>query len=404
MTKARLLDLTRLVSRLGQRPLTGIDRVELAYLDAFIAEKPQMFGLVRTSLGFLLLDQAGGVKLAEFIRSGQRLVAPQVWQKILRRGPTDRKAAEAFARKNSIASSPAVFLGQMLRKVLPSETDYFNVGHANLSANVFIAVRSIRNSRAYAMVHDTSPLDYPQYCREDMIKPFEKKIKTVSEHADFVIHLTLDQRRKTESHFSEFGRIPEGIIAGLGLTPALLPAENLAQIKPRSPYFVMLGTIEPRKNHALILDVWKQLVQKGGDVPHLYICGKRGWADPSVFAQIDALALQGFVTPRTDLDDASTSFLLRGASALLFPTYAEGYGLPPLEALALATPVICSDLPVIREVLGEFAVYLSPTDSYSWLETITRFLASPSLKQKQRFEPPTWRNHFLKVLGEGFQQ
>jgi glycosyltransferase involved in cell wall biosynthesis len=88
---------------------------------------------------------------------------------------------------------------------------------------------------------------------------------------------------------------------------------------------------------------------------------------------------------------------MQGARALLFPSLAEGYGLPPLEAGGLGTKVIASNLPVLREVCGDFPVYLDPRDSYSWLETINSLAHNqPSDHKKQNL--PLWADHFKVVL------
>jgi glycosyltransferase involved in cell wall biosynthesis len=168
----------------------------------------------------------------------------------------------------------------------------------------------------------------------------------------------------------------------------------------KQPYFVAVGTIEPRKNHALLLQVWADLAGRTSPVPELYIVGKRGWNNTAVLAQLDALLPESPIKILPNLPDAAVLALVQGARALLFPSFAEGYGLPPIEAASLGTPVICADLTVIREVMADFPVYLSPTDSYSWVETIILLSGDVRGNQSKRFDPPTWENHFLKVLRE----
>ena len=158
-----------------------------------------------------------------------------------------------------------------------------------------------------------------------------------------------------------------------------------------------LGTIEPRKNHALLLDVWDGLAQGGGDIPHLFIIGNRGWADPALLARLDAQPAG--VTELRGLSDGAVAALVAGARALLFPTLAEGYGLPPLEAAALGTPVVCTDLTVLRETLLDYPVYLHPSDSYAWMETIRAHAdGSGGRNGKAGLDLPSWKDHFNAVL------
>jgi glycosyltransferase involved in cell wall biosynthesis len=162
------------------------------------------------------------------------------------------------------------------------------------------------------------------------------------------------------------------------------------------PYFITIGTIEPRKNHALLLDVWEQL-GTGPDVPQLIVLGAKGWAGPELFARLDRAIATGNVIHHADLDDGRAMGLLLGARALLFPTFAEGFGLPPIEALALGVPVIAADLPVLREVLGDKVVYLDPSDSYSWMETI-RAMRQGGAVGNACHAAPRWADHFKIVL------
>ncbi|MDT9702392.1 glycosyltransferase, partial [Streptomyces sp. P17] len=91
------------------------------------------------------------------------------------------------------------------------------------------------------------------------------------------------------------------------------------------PRFVTLGTIEPRKNHALLLDVWDSLPPPR---PQLVVIGRRGWADQALFARIAATP---DVAEFNTLDDGQVAAVLTGAQALLMPSFAEGFGLPLTE-------------------------------------------------------------------------
>jgi glycosyltransferase involved in cell wall biosynthesis len=185
------------------------------------------------------------------------------------------------------------------------------------------------------------------------------------------------------------GRLPDGITANLGVSVA----QPIATDAPAQPYFVTLGTIEPRKNHALLLNLWAQMPNP----PGLLILGGRGWSNAEVFARLDALPDDSPIQERAGLSDGQIAFLLQGAQALLFPSFAEGFGIPALEAASLGTPVVAADLPVFQELLGEFAVYLDVTDSYSWMETIRR-LATVGLAKRTVKTPPNWAEHFKLVL------
>ena len=391
MAPARLLDLTRLVSRLGRGPMTGVDRVEFAYLDHLLGLPDPVYGLIRSAIGYLLLDRAGMAAL----RDDRVEMARSDWiGRLAYRDDPARACAEAGIRRLAIARIARRRLAQGLRRYLPPGSSYLNTGHANLDVPTLRQIHAA-GLRIAVLVHDTIPLDHPEFARADMIAPFRRKMEAVAQQADLVIHTSHAARAKTEAQFAKMGRVPEAVVANLGVTVAAPAALAFA---PQPPYFVILGTIEPRKNHALLLDVWEKLP----DPPRLYIVGGRGWSNAAVTARLDALPPGSAVRELTGLPDGAVASLLQGAQALLFPSHAEGFGLPALEAAAQGTPVIAADLPVFRELLGEFAVYLDVTDSYSWLETISRMakteLTGAERAGRIRKIPPNWADHFKNVL------
>lgn len=393
---ACLIDLTRLVSRQGHATLTGIDRVELAWLSHLLTLQTPLYALIRTPAGCLLLPRAGAQAVQDL---ALRRIVPDrsdLLSRLTRRGNPARGRAETLLRRLAIARVPVWALARGLRH-LPTGAIYLNFGHSNLSVPMLSALGQA-GLRRLVMVHDCIPLDHPEFSRADAPAAFAAKLAAVSAHADTVIHLTHATKAGTEAHLSRLGRVPPGIVAPLGVTvappdPAALPPG----LDLTAPYFVILGTIEPRKNHALLLDVWDRLGKNGNPVPRLFIAGSRGWADPDLLARLDrkppgVIELAGSA-------DGAVSALLTGARALLFPSHAEGFGLPAIEAAALSVPLICSDLPVFREILNDYPVYLKPDDIYSWAETIKR-VTSQNLQTVAvaRTVLPQWQEHFRAVL------
>ena len=365
--------------------MTGVDRVEFAYLDQFLRLDTPCLGLVRTALGFLLLDRPAMTALRDGSLDLTRndLIGRIAW----RRDPA-RGRAEAALRRLAIARCTKRGLARLLKRHLRPGSSYFNTGHANLDHRTMAQVRAV-GLRIAVLVHDTIPLDHPEFARPDTVEPFRHKMQVVATHADLVIHTTNSARALTEAQLARLGCVPDGITANLGV-PVADPVPTDA---PQTPYFVTLGTIEPRKNHGFLLDLWAQLPEPSG----LLILGGRGWSNAEVFARLDALPPDSPIQERAGLTDGQIAFLLQGAQGLLFPSYAEGFGIPAIEAASLGTPVVTSDLPVFQELLGEFAVYLDVTDSYSWMETISRLAKADRTHRKGR-TPPNWAQHFKLVL------
>ncbi len=398
---AWLLDLTRTVSRLGRGQLTGIDRVELAYLQHLLVQSDPVFGLVRTALGFVLLDRTGARGVLDRVVGAAPLGQADVLARLTNRHLPQNGRAEAEVRRMAVARCLPVRLGAVLRKRLPAGTAYVNVGHANITAQVMRAVKSVPGGQVLVMVHDTIPLDHPQLCRAGMQKGFANKLAIVAAHGDLVVHTAHCTRLQTETHLAKFGRVPPGIVAPLGT--ALAAPDRAGLGKDQRPYFVVLGTIEPRKNLGLLVKVWRELQKTGGPVPHLFIVGNRGWESQSLFADLDALAEAGVVSLLHSLGDAAVAALLQDAEALLFPSLAEGFGLPPVEAAALGVPVLSGKLPVVVETLQDYPVYLDTSDVYAWVEAINHQMKYRKQGQdadRQIRVPPNWVDHFAKAFSK----
>ena len=88
--------------------------------------------------------------------------------------------------------------------------------------------------------------------------------------------------------------------------------------------------------------------------------------------------------------------LLQQANGALFPSLAEGFGLPPAAAVAMGTPVICCDLPVYRDILGDIPIYLKASDPYSWANKIKEM--AEQRPPHTDYQPPDWDRHFNLVL------
>lgn len=401
---ARLLDLSRLCSRAGRIP-TGIDRVELAYLNAFLAGSVPVYGLVQTAWGYLLLDKDGCRSLRDRIEGRLPWGSADLLSR-LRFGLTpDRQRSEADLRRIAIARTLPLGLPYMLRRYVPQECRYVNVGHANLSARVLGAVKASLRARVAIMVHDTIPLDFPHYQRAGTVERFRGMLRRVQKHADVVLCNSAQTEGDVMRHLSANGRIPDTVVAHLGLAAL---AHGLEPVWPTGfdrhrPYFVTVGTIEPRKNHMFLMNLWAEMqaTLPEAAVPQLLICGGRGWNNDVMFARLDTDPMMGrHVFELSGQSDDQIAGLLSHAHGALFPSHAEGFGLPPAEALGLGVPVICNSLEIYREILGDYPVYASVQDSYLWKQEIQKLAARQWNGQSRRvsFQPPSWDAHFNKVL------
>lgn len=374
-TSPFLLDVTRLIWRRwrGRLP-TGIDRVCLAYLKHF-GERSQ--AVVQHKHFRRILDEGASRDLFALLEAPPEQFRPGLLAGILRH----------------------------LRGMSGKGRDrlYLNVGHTGLNSDGFRRWVTSANVRPVYLVHDVIPITHPQFCRPGEDLRHRDRMATVLTTASGVIgnsQATLDELAQFAA--AESLPMPASHAAWLGI-------ELLPHPQPRStasaPTFVTLGTIEGRKNHQLLLTIWDRLIDRlGTAAPRLLIIGQRGWEAEPAFELLDkSEKLRGHVIELGSCSDQELAGHLASARALLFPSLAEGYGLPLIEALAMGVPAIASDLPVFREVCGDIPDYLKPVDAAAWEVEILDYAApesplrSAQLERIKRFHPPTWQAHFDSV-------
>ncbi len=163
----------------------------------------------------------------------------------------------------------------------------------------------------------------------------------------------------------------------------------------RKNQFVFVSTIEPRKNHLLLLNVWRKIINSGipsSQIPKLHIIGRRGWSFQAVADVLDrSPAIAQHVIEHNKAPDEVLVEIIQSSRAMLFPSFDEGWGLPIVESLALGTPVICSDIPVHRECTQGNAVYIDPIDGLGWYRTILDVAMGEQILDCSGFKPVTWK-------------
>ncbi|MEM9196628.1 MAG: glycosyltransferase [Pseudomonadota bacterium] len=374
-----LLDISRSLSRCGHDTPSGIDRVEAAYLTAL--RGTLYWGLARIAGGFVLLSAEA---VAHVLAAGAE--APLDLRGRWPRRSVQVRRAESLARRLALARADRAGLGAMLRAHLPPETLALNVGHSNLSQHVLAALKEAAALRV-VMIHDTIPLDHPDLARPAPARRFAARL-----HAAAQADLLLANSQHTAGQIAAWLRhwglpIPPIEVLSLGITPPDMPVAPAAQ-----PAFVMLGTVEPRKGHAMLLDIWARW---GAAPPTLDVIGRMGWAGRELRRRL-ADPPPGVVC-HGPLPDRELHRLMARARALLLPSTAEGFGLPLAEAMAMGLPAIVSDLPALRETGGSWPTYLEADDRVAWQNEIRRHSATDpfsGLTPPKPHAPMLWTAHF----------
>jgi|GEM_PF-3185188 len=285
---------------------------------------------------------------------------------------------------------------------------YLNTSHHGISnRDGYEVLKDVFGVRFAFYIHDLIPIEWPEYVRAQGYDDHVKRMHVVSDYADLVIVNSHYTKQCFENWCLKNAKKPPTTdVAFIGVEEKFLAKKDeafknkLYSIIDKS-YFVCIGTIEPRKNHLLLLQVWRDFVQRGLTPPNLVLIGKRGWENQNVFNFIDQCHdIKPFVVEMNGLNDDALERIVRGAKALLFPSFTEGWGMPLVEAQSLGTPVICSDIDVFREASSGRATFINPLDALSWRDAIEDF-AKPESQSRQAalerladFVPPDWESHF----------
>jgi glycosyltransferase involved in cell wall biosynthesis len=163
-----------------------------------------------------------------------------------------------------------------------------------------------------------------------------------------------------------------------------LPSEYrsvLDKHRIRTPYLLYVGTIEPRKNLITLIRAYHELLKTTPHRPQLVLCGGRGWLFDEVFKLVEELKLQDQIRFTDYVEDVDLPALYSGAEVFVYPSLYEGFGLPPLEAMACGTPVITSNVSSLPEVVGQAGLMHDPNDFSALTAGIVRLLGDADARE-----------------------
>jgi glycosyltransferase involved in cell wall biosynthesis len=320
--------------------------------------------------------------------------------------PVPERAARIAWQRLRLAPSPALLAGK-----------------ASLFFTPDFALPPLGRVPGILTVHDLSFLLLPECADQGLRRYLGEAVPRSARHAAGVIAVS---QTTAAALTNLLGVPPERIgVVPNGVDPQFTPAgvdeqESLAGLLAarfglEPGYLLTVGTIEPRKNLVRLLQAYHGLRRTwpaldGGQagrsrpIPPLVIAGREGWLFEPVFREVARLGLGRAVRFLTRVPDSDLVLLYRGSGAFVYPSLYEGFGIPPLEAMACGIPVAASTGGALPEILGDAALSFDPLDITSIYEAMRRVLLDAPLREelirlgKARAAQYTWERAGLAAL------
>lgn len=260
-------------------------------------------------------------------------------------------------------------------EVLPHPLDVFH-------SPDFIPPRKTR-AASVITVHDLAFLLYPRFLTTASAR-YYGQVDPASRSASHIIAVS----QSTKRDVTRLLGVPNEKVTVIyeAAHPLFRPVDkSLAKAHVKAKYgiegdfILFVSTLEPRKNLPTLLAAYHRLITSYKNQTELVIAGHKGWLTQEVDQTIDKYHLRERVCFLGSVDNESLASLYNAARVFALPSFYEGFGLPPLEAMACGTPVIVSNTSSLPEVVGDAGVLVDPNDVEAWSAALARVLSDPEL-------------------------
>lgn len=232
--------------------------------------------------------------------------------------------------------------------------------------------RTPKNCKRVVTIHDLTPILFPQFHIFQSTIIHKLLLKRVVCNADLILTASQTTKKDISERYHPKGQIN---VIPLGIDP---PKANPPRPKIQKPYFLYLGTIEPRKNLITLINAFKG-IKRDHKIPHqLVLAGEIGWKNLKTIK----LAQQKDIITTGYLTDQQKASYYKHTTAFVYPSLYEGFGLPPLEAMSYRIPVICSNGGSLGEIFKDHALLFSPLDQKKLEKLMMEIVKNPNFQQK----------------------
>ncbi|MBI2737857.1 MAG: glycosyltransferase family 4 protein [Rhodospirillales bacterium] len=266
-----------------------------------------------------------------------------------------------------------------------------------------------RYGALFAMtIHDLIPVFAKDTCDPDTAAVFDHFLRKSVQHTDHYFAVS----EHTAFDFHRFARmngytdVPVSVVENAHTFDEFLHSPSKAANR-REPYVLFVSTVEGRKNHGYVFDIWAELTKRMSNVPDLICIGRMGWkAEVFLEKMLASKNLNGKIKLLTDVPDSRLDGLYRGCLFTVYPSLYEGWGLPVGESLAKGKLCVLSDRSSLPEVAGEFGIYVDIESVNDGADKIQKLLEDGSYRRdkerqlQEEFRPRTWQQVASNLLAK----
>jgi len=263
--------------------------------------------------------------------------------------------------------------------------------------------------RKMVTIHDLAFIEHPEYAVPSLAAYLRKVVPESVARADVVATVSSEVSRTLIEHFQtpreKLTVIPNGVAPYFRrITDPIILAATRHKFGLKHPLLLGVGTLEPRKNHLGLIKAFYQAQKQKNGPAMLAIAGRPGWLYEETRNLVAELKLERKVRFLGRVTDLELVTLYSMADVFAFPSFFEGFGIPPLEAMACGAPVITSNTSSLPEVVGDAALLIDPNDVDALAQAILRLLSNEQLRMElvqkgyQRVQQYTWAMSARKVL------